>query len=110
MEIIWKDLGLRIMFAIIGLAIYSLIKVRDKIAVFDPAIFFKENKGFWIWAMSLQLIFAFLLTIDPTAAEAIKSMTGLDYSQTMAFVTSGAGLGALANMASRDKIGTKTEK
>lgn len=110
MEIIWKDLALRIVFAIIGLAIYSLLKVRDKLAVFDWGIFFKENKGFWFWAMSLQLIFAFLLTIEPTAAEAIKAMTGLDYSQTMAFVTSGAGLGALANVATSDKIGIKTIK
>lgn len=109
MEIVWKDLGLRIIYAIIGLLIYSLLKIKDKIKVFNFGIFFKENKGFWIWAMLLQLIFAFLLTIEPNAAEAIKAMTGLDYSETMAFVTSGAGLAALANAASNDKIGVKTK-
>lgn len=108
MDLEWKNFGLMVLFAIIGLLIYSLVKVADKIAVFKFSIFINENKGFWIWAMSLQIVFALLLTIAPDAGEAIKSMVGLDYSEPMSFVTSGYLLARMANGITKDKIGTNT--
>ena len=104
---IWQQFGIRIVLAIIGLAIYSLFQVRDKLKVFNLNKFLGENKVFWIWAMSLQFIFAILLLIEPTAGGAITIMTGLDYDMPMAFVTSGMVLGAAANGISNDKIGNK---
>jgi predicted MPP superfamily phosphohydrolase len=101
------DLGFNILLSVIGLAIYSLWKVREHLKSFDIKIFFKANKAFWIWAMSLQIIFAFLIHIAPDAAEAIKTMIGIDYSETMAFVTSGAMLGSAANAAVKKKLDKK---
>ncbi len=104
---IWEEMGLNILLAVIGLAIYSIWKVREHLKNFNFRIFFSANKAFWIWAISLQVIFAFLIAIAPEASEAIKTMTGIDYSQTMAFVTSGAMLGSAANAAVKKKLDKK---
>lgn len=103
----WIIFGTNIILTIAGLLVYSIWKVRDKLKIFDWGIFLSENKGFWIWALSLQTIFALLIALAPDAPEAIKSIVGLDYTQPMAFFSTGYMLGGLANGASKDKIGSK---
>lgn len=104
---VWMIFGTNIILTIAGLMVYSLWKVRDKLNVFDFGIFIRENKGYWIWALCLQTIFALLIALAPDASEAINHITGLDYGQPMAFFSTGYGLGGIANGVTRDKIGTK---
>lgn len=98
-----------------GLLIYSLITVKDHLKTFNINIFWKDNKPFWVWAFTLQLIFALLITFFPESGEAIKTLSGVDLTEPMAFLTSGAALAGLANWAtgktvSKEKrIGTKSE-
>ena len=108
MEILMNFLQMAV-FALIGLLIYSLWKVRDKIMVFNLKKFVSENKAFWLWAVLLQFTFALLLAIEPNAAEAIKTIIGLDYSETMSFISTGALLGAAANGVTKNPIGKKPE-
>lgn len=95
----WLEFGLRIFLAIMGLAIYSLWKVRSHLRQFSWNKFTKGNGPFWFWAFSLQFCFALVLLILPDGAEAIKTMVGLDYSEPMAFLSTGVSLGAAANAA-----------
>lgn len=90
-------LGLNLLLSIAGLAIYSLIAVRKNLKRFSFKIFFNDNKVFWSWAITLQLIFAVLVVFVPESAVAIKTLTGVDLGEPMAFLTSGAALGGAAN-------------
>ena len=97
-----------------GLLIYSLISIRNNIKNFDINIFWHDNKPFWIWAFSLQIIFSFLIAFIPESADAVSTLSGIDLTQPMAFLTSGAALAGIANWAvgttSKDnKIGTKSQ-
>ena len=92
-----NDLLLHIGLSLAGLLIYSLIAIKDKLKNFSISIFWKDNKPFWIWAFTLQIIFATLITFFPESAEAIKTLSGVDLSESMAFLTSGAALASLAN-------------
>ena len=95
-----------------GLAIYSLWQVKDHLSTFNPKTFISDNKAFWIWAFLLQIIFASLIVWIPESAGAIKTITGIDLAEPMAFLVSGSLLAAAANEASGkdNKIGTKTIK
>lgn len=106
-DIHWYTFWLNITLALAGLAIYTLWKVRGHLEHFSCAIFFKRNRMFWAWAFSLQLIFALLLVLAPEASGAIKSITGIDLSEPMAFVTSGAVLGAAATRAVKAGVKNK---
>lgn len=103
------EFGIKIVLSIAGLLIYSLMKIGDKLKEFSPAIFFAENKGFWLWAISLQVLVAIVLLVAPNSAEAIREITGIDFGQSMAFLTSGFLLSRIANGITKDKIGTKPE-
>ncbi len=105
---VWEGFWLNIVLALAGLVIYTLWKVREYLNTFDWGIFIKRNKMFWLWAFSLQVIFALILVIAPDASEAIKSITGIDLGEPMAFVTSGAALGAAASQAA--KVGKKKDE
>lgn len=95
-----------------GLAIYSLWQVKDHLTTFKLGLFWKDNKAFWIWAFLLQFIFAALIVWIPESSSAVKTITGIDLSEPMAFLVSGSLLAAAANEASGkdNKIGTKTIK
>ncbi len=95
-----------------GLAIYSLWQVKDHLASFSLKMFWKDNRPFWIWAFLLQFIFAALIVWIPESSAAIKTITGIDLAEPMAFLVSGSLLAAAANEASGkdNKIGTKTLK
>lgn len=85
------------LLSLAGLLIYSLISIKDNLKNFNISIFWKDNKPFWIWAFTLQIIFALLITFFPESAGAIKTLSGVDLSESMAFLTSGAALAGLAN-------------
>tara|TARA_R110000868_G_scaffold39749_5_gene138122 strand:- start:708 stop:1058 length:351 start_codon:yes stop_codon:yes gene_type:complete len=87
------------LLSLAGLLIYSLILIKDNLRKFNFRIFLNDNKPFWIWAFILQLIFAGLITFFPESGDAIKTLSGVDLSQPMAFLTSGAVLGGVANWA-----------
>lgn len=94
-----------------GLAIFSLWQVKDHLQNFKANIFIKDNKAFWTWAFLLQIIFAALVVAIPESAGAIKTITGIDLSEPMAFLVSGSLLAAAANEASgKNKIGIKSTK
>ena len=90
------DFATHLALGIAGLLIFSLIAVRHNLKRFSLKIFVKDNKPFWIWALLLQVIFAVLVVMVPASAEAIKTLTGVDLSEPMAFLTSGAALGGAA--------------
>jgi hypothetical protein len=100
-DTVWGGFWMNIAFALVGLAIYTLWKVREYLNTFDWGIFLKRNKMFWLWAFLLQVIFALLLVLAPDSSGAIKSLTGIDLSEPMAFITSGAALGAAASQAAK---------
>lgn len=87
--------------AAIGLLIYSLFEARKHLRNFDLSIFFAHNKPFWIWAILLQILFAGLLAIAPESADAIKSITTMDFTQPMAFIMSGMWLSHAANLGTK---------
>ncbi|MEO1010583.1 MAG: hypothetical protein AAFX53_04705 [Bacteroidota bacterium] len=97
----WSHFWINIALALAGLAIYTLWKARGHLNHFNCTTFFKRNRVFWAWAFTLQVIFALLLVLAPESAAAIKSITGIDLSEPMAFVTSGAVLGAAATRAAK---------
>jgi hypothetical protein len=107
------DVGINLVLSMAGLTIYSLVSVSQHLKLFNLKKFFNDNKPFWIWAFSLQFIFALLITYLPDTSTAIKSLSGLDLSESMAFLTSGLGLSKLANWATgktvseSSKIGNK---
>lgn len=103
-EILFEFLK-NISLGLIGLAIYSLYSVRMYLKVFSASKFFKGNVAFWIWASLLQIAVAGLLALEPDASEAIKTIVAIDFSEPMAFVTSGTFLSHAANMAVKEKIG-----
>lgn len=92
--------------ALIGLLLFSLFAVRKNLKKFNVKIFFNDNKPFWLWSIAIQFILAGLMTFKPDMAEAIKSLIGIDFSEPMAFFTSGMALSSAANWA----IGVKNEK
>jgi len=99
MEEILKDIGVHLLLSLAGLLIYSLIAVSRYLKTFSMKKFWNDNRPFWIWAFSLQCIFASLITFIPESGDSIKTLTGVDLSQPMAFLTSGLGLAKLANWA-----------
>lgn len=96
--------------SIAGLLIYSLIAIKDNIWRFSFKIFIKDNKPFWIWSLALQIIFSVLITVFPDSGDAIKTLSGIDLTQPMAFLSSGAVLAKLANYASRKTLNTEIGK
>jgi hypothetical protein len=88
-----------LILSLAGLLIYSLIAVKDYLRSFSFNKFWKENKIFWIWAFSLQFLFALIIGLVPDSASAIKTLSGLDLSESMAFLSSGGVLAGLANWA-----------
>ncbi len=104
MENIFTTALINLVLAFVGLAIYSLWDLRKKIR--NPNFSWKgfraENKNFWIWAISMQILLVSLIAIAPEAGESITILTGMDFRRTMAFATSGLALSHATN------IGVKT--
>jgi hypothetical protein len=88
-----------LLLSLTGLLIYSLIAVKDYLKTFSFSKFWLENKIFWIWAFTLQFLFALLVGLIPESAEAIKTLSGIDLNESMAFLSSGGVLASLANWA-----------
>ena len=114
MEVL-TTISMHLLLSLAGLFIYSLISVSQYLRQFSISKFWNDNKPFWIWAFSLQCIFASLITFIPESADSIKTLSGVDLSQPMAFLTSGLGLAKLANWAtgktvSEDKMIGNTHK
>ena len=93
------DFATNIGLALIGTAIYSLWSVRAKLKEFNLSIFFSDNKAFWIWCTLLQVAMAALVAFSPENAAALKGLIGIDFSEPLAFVTSGWMLSIAANSA-----------
>jgi len=96
MEAFWEFLG-HFGLALLGLVIFSLIAIKDNLWRFKLKVFIHDNRPFWIWALLLQTIFAILIVIYPDAGTAIKTLSGLDLGEPMAFLSSGAALAKMAN-------------
>lgn len=107
MEFHLGQFAMHFLLSIAGLAIYSLWQVRDHLATFSMKTFVHDNRPFWIWAFSLQVIFALIIAFIPDAAVAIKTIVGIDLSEPMAFLVSGSMLASAANQAVKDRLGKK---
>lgn len=92
-----------ITLAFIGLLIYSIFEARKHLRNFDIKIFFAHNKPFWIWATMLQVLFAALIAISPSSAQAISDMTTIDFNKPHAFTISGMLLSHAANITTKKK-------
>lgn len=89
--------GRHLILAFSGLILFSLVAIKDNIRRFNIKIFWHDNKPFWIWASILQVLFAALMVGFPDVGTSLKTISGLDLSEPMAFFTSGVGLAGLAN-------------
>lgn len=105
---IWLQMLQNIGLATCGLAIFVGWKVREHLNEFSWSKLFKHNKAYWIWAVIMQTLFAFILAVSPESATAIKTMIGLDVSnEPAAFITLGYGLSMAANTAVKKKLDKK---
>lgn len=81
----------------LGLAIFTVWSIREHLAEFSFKILFQRNVPFWIWSVTMLLLFSILLTVSPQGATAIKTVTGLDVvSEPSAFIAMGLGLARIA--------------
>lgn len=113
MDSFWEFLG-HFGLALTGLLIYSLIAIKDNLWRFKLGLFIHDNRPFWIWALLLQAIFAILIVLYPESAAAIKTLSGLDLGEPMAFLSSGAVLAKMANWVAgrkkeENKIGVRAD-
>ena len=115
MEIDWIDFVLKLLLGALTIFIYAVWKVRDHISTFDINKFVGDNKAFWTWALLMLILLHFVVTIEPTAAEAIKNLMGLDISAARAsYILLGFGLAGAANgfteVIHKNPIGTKKKE
>lgn len=103
-----NQIVLNLFLSVAGLLTYSLFKVGSHLRRFSLGIFWNDNKRFWAWAFSLQIIFALMINYAPETADAITTLSGVDFSKQGAFFTSGLGLAAVANQGAG--IGNKFKK
>ena len=116
MDIDWIDFGIKIFLGALSIAIYALWKVREYLnKTFDPTVFWKDNKAYWLWSFAMLLALLLVITIEPGAGEAIKSAFGIDVSDSRtSFITLGFVLAGMANgvtdITSKNPIGTRKKE
>lgn len=81
----------------LGLSLFTVWSIREHLKEFSFKILFKKNIPFWIWSLTMLVLISALVAFSPDAAEAIKTMSGLDVSdEPAAFVALGIALGRLS--------------
>ena len=92
---------LMLVMGVLGILIYNLYKILPLLGTntFSVAIFFKENKKYLIWTLSVMAVSMGIITIDPTANDIVKQWTSLDLANnTKGWLMFGIGLsGAIRN-------------
>lgn len=126
---VWYRIGVIMVLCLVGLFGYSMYSVKKHVFSnsFSWAIFFNENKIFWIWAILIQLMFAGVMGFYPgleqwlvgiliKTTEAIAGgVVGTDIKipvelgSVVVYLTSTWQLSRLANKSVKpeNKIGTK---
>lgn len=91
-----------IVMGMLGILIYTLFKAKDFIATktFSLSVFINDNLSIWIWAFCVIMVTTTALYIEPNANNVIKSLSGLDLTNTKTgWLLFGAGLcGLLRNV------------
>ena len=86
-----------ILLGIGGICLYIVFKAKNHLRDFNFRIFLKENYKYWMWSLLMLFIISAIINLSPTAAEAIKGVTGLDVSlKKGAFLSLGIGLAGMA--------------
>jgi hypothetical protein len=102
------DVLLKLTLGSISIILFGVWKVREHLRVFSINIFIKENKAFWIWSLIMVYTLLFIVTIHPPAAEAIKTMIGLDVNgEPTSFLMLGWGLSVMVNGLNPNKLDKK---
>lgn len=102
------NVGLKATLSTIAVFLYAIWKVKEHLRVFSVQKFLNDNKIFWIWSLTMTFMVLLTVTLHPPAAEAIKTMIGLDVNgEPTSFLLLGWGLSALVNGLNSKKIEQK---
>lgn len=104
----WVLTGVKWFLGLLGVVVYAIWKVREHLATFDFKKLLRENRAFWIWAVSMITVVLLILTISPETASAIKTMIGLDVGgEPASFLLLGWSLSALSNEIGKKSLNKK---
>lgn len=81
----------------LGLLLFTVWSVREYLTTFSFSILIKRNVPFWIWSLTMLVLFSIVLVISPESSGALKTFTGLDLgNEPAAYIITGMGLGRIA--------------
>lgn len=86
---------LNILTAVLGILLYTVFNAHNKLHrdTWSTSRFISDNALQWVWSVLMVTLIALSLGLEPTIAEAIKQLTGIDVqSSRAAFFTLGIGL------------------
>lgn len=97
---VFKNLGL----GFLGILVFTAFNARQHLSVFSFKILLKENIPYWLWSLTMLLLFSIIIGVSPDSADALKVFTGLDLStEPAAYIMAGLTLGGIAKDIQRTK-------
>lgn len=105
------DIFLKLLMGVLGILIFAIIAVKDKLKNFNINIWWRENIIFWAWTLTMFVAIFLVILIEPEAAGAIKTITGgIDLEDSkQGWLMFTFGLSGLVNVSVKDPIGKKPQ-
>lgn len=96
---------------ILGFLMFTIYKSKDYIYAkeFNFVIFLQENIKGWVWSLLVILLLSFIIFLEPTTKDIIKSIFGIDLTASpLGFFIFGAGINVLTKKSSSRARAAKT--
>ena len=87
-----EEILINFVLSLLGMLLHTLWKVREHLKDFSFRILWEENKFVFMWGTTFMLIASAILALSPESAEALTTITGLDFSKTASYVMLGIAL------------------